>query len=166
MNSTPDTSSPSDGVVRDDEQIIAFAARLSAERGQVFTPIRQHVLKTLLESSCPLTAYDVLERLGGIGANNPPTAYRALDFLEDLGLIRKITSLRKYVVLRSGPTLGPVVFSICEACGKVREIEDSASLLTLAAQAKLSGFVTRHITVELRGICEADILAAQSRDQT
>lgn len=100
-----------------------------------------------------MTAYEVVQRLGGIGAMNAPTAYRALDFLEALGLIRKITSLRKYVVLRSGPTHEPLVFGICEACGAVQEIEDTASLNSLVVNAQTAGFATRHLTVELKGLC-------------
>jgi Fur family zinc uptake transcriptional regulator len=111
------------------------------------------VLKTLIEAGRPMTAYEVVQRLGGIGAMNAPTAYRALDFLEALGLIRKITSLRKYVVLRSGPTHEPLVFGICEACGAVQEIEDTASLNSLVVNAQTAGFATRHLTVELKGLC-------------
>ncbi len=46
------------------------------------TPVRRRVLEILLEKHRAMGAYDVLDRLAAEGfGNQPPVAYRALDFL-------------------------------------------------------------------------------------
>ena len=45
-------------------------ARQKATReGKRLTPLREHVYKLLLESPQPLGAYEILEKLDGVGAN-------------------------------------------------------------------------------------------------
>ena len=63
------------------------AERVCAKRAQKFTPIRRHVLETLLSSHRPLGAYEVIEALAkSMPRPAPITVYRALDFLIENGL--------------------------------------------------------------------------------
>lgn len=59
------------------------AARICAERGANFTPLRWRVFEALLNFGKPASAYDLMralrDELGRPVA--PPTAYRALAFL-------------------------------------------------------------------------------------
>src|SRR5262249_12281487 len=66
---------------------------LGAERGQRLTPIRRAVLAALLGSHRPLGAYEIIERLAPKGPRPAPiTAYRALEFLRQNGLVHRIES--------------------------------------------------------------------------
>ena len=55
------------------------------------------VLSVLEESSIPLSAYTILERLGEHGLRAPPQVYRALDKLLDLGLAHKLASMNSFL---------------------------------------------------------------------
>ena len=74
---------------------LSRAEALAAERGVRFTPVRRRVLEILLEAHKALGAYDVLTRLSAEGfGNQPPVAYRALEFLEEQGFAHRIRLYR------------------------------------------------------------------------
>ena len=71
-----------------------------AARGLRLTPIREQVLGLVARSGKPVKAYDLLERMQSeVGANAPPTVYRALDFLLANGFIHKLASINAFVEL-------------------------------------------------------------------
>ena len=96
------------------------------------TPNRQLVLQLLQASGKPLSAYEVLDRLREQGTQwQPPTVYRALDYLVEQGLAHYLQSIQKYVVC---PQQGCEQFSqllICVQCGQVQEAPMAPALLTL-----------------------------------
>ncbi len=67
-------------------------------------------------------AYDVLQRLAAEGfGNQPPVAYRALDFLVEQGLAHRITRLNAFAAcMHPGEDHAPV-FLICRQCNHVAE---------------------------------------------
>jgi Fur family transcriptional regulator, zinc uptake regulator len=76
---------------------MAHAERLARDRGLRLTPVRRRALEILLEEHRALGAYEVLERLAADGfGNQPPVAYRALDFLVEHGLAHRIRRLNAY----------------------------------------------------------------------
>jgi Fe2+ or Zn2+ uptake regulation protein len=80
---------------------MAIAEALCAERGQRLTPIRRKVLGVLLGSHNPLGAYEIIDRLAPKGPRPAPiTAYRALDFLRENGLVHRIESRNAFVACR------------------------------------------------------------------
>jgi Fur family transcriptional regulator, zinc uptake regulator len=84
----------SDALARADALVQASGARL--------TPVRRRVLEILLEDHRAMGAYDVLQRLAGEGfGNQPPVAYRALDFLVEQGLAHRIDIRARRMRLRS-----------------------------------------------------------------
>jgi len=98
---------------------MAVAEALCAQRGQRLTPIRRKVLGTLLASHKPLGAYEIIERLASKGARPAPiTAYRALEFLRQNGLVHRIESRNAFIACVHNHVAGAlVVFLICERCG-------------------------------------------------
>src|SRR5262245_54436437 len=82
---------------------MAVAEALCRERGQRLTPIRRSVLATLLASHKPLGAYEIIDRLApkgreGLGPRPAPiTAYRALEFLRENGLVHRIESRNAFI---------------------------------------------------------------------
>lgn len=116
---------------------------------------QQIVYTALNTSEVPLSAYDILGvddvREGGLKA--PLTIYRALDKLQELGLVHRIESLNAFVACDCGPHTHPVGFMSCKDCKKTIElpVSDCEDLLRAAADAK--GFKLDKITVELSGSC-------------
>ena len=73
------------------------AEAVTAANGARMTPVRRRVLEILLENHKALGAYDVLARLGAEGfGNQPPVAYRALEFLVEQGLAHRIQRLNAF----------------------------------------------------------------------
>jgi Fur family transcriptional regulator, zinc uptake regulator len=133
---------------------LALAEQRLADSGQRLTPVRRRVLEILLGSPRALGAYEVLERLVADGfANQPPVAYRALEFLEEQGLVHRIRRLNAFAAcMRVGEVHAPV-FLICRSCHAVAET--SAALVVDALQTAARGldFTIERSTVEAMGLC-------------
>jgi Fur family zinc uptake transcriptional regulator len=98
---------------------MATAEAVCLERGQRLTAIRRRVLDELLASHKPLGAYEIIDRLANQGTRPAPiTAYRALEFLRENGLVHRIESRNAFIAcVHDHPAGEPVVFLICEHCG-------------------------------------------------
>ena len=76
---------------------LSRAEAVTQASGARMTPVRRRVLEILLEQHKALGAYDVLARLATEGfGNQPPVAYRALEFLVDQGLAHRIQRLNAF----------------------------------------------------------------------
>jgi len=121
--------------------------------GKSLTQIRRHVLATLLKAEKPMTAYEVLASLDGVGSISPPTAYRALDFLIHLGYVKRVESLNAYIALDFGPSDGPIALFVCESCGQAKEIDAPAAISGLLKAVETAGMTTDQAAFEIRGDC-------------
>ena len=130
-------------------------ARLTGA-GQKLTPVRRSALQILLDSPRALGAYEVLERLVAAGfANQPPVAYRALEFLEEQGLVHRIRRLNAFTAcMHMGHAHAPA-FLICRACHAVAEAPAAEVSAALTAAAAGLGFVVERSTIEALGLCPA-----------
>src|SRR4030088_96003 len=117
------------------------AERVCEARAQKFTPIRRQVLQALLSSHRPLGAYEVIDELAkSMPRPAPITAYRALDFLMENGLVHRIESRNAYLACaHDHDTAAMVAFLICERCGSVGEIPAAPGAQSLTARAGASG---------------------------
>ncbi|MCM2130695.1 Fur family transcriptional regulator [Larsenimonas rhizosphaerae] len=137
------------------KNMLAAAEHRCADRGVRFTAIRQRVFELIAGSDSGLKAYDVLDRLTSEHASaRPPTVYRALDFLLELGLIHRIESLNAYVACPCPDHHRGFQLMICKQCGFVQELHDTAIAADLDAAGKREGFHIERQTIELLGICE------------
>jgi Fur family zinc uptake transcriptional regulator len=149
---------------------MAVAESLCRERGQRLTPIRRSVLATLLASHKPLGAYEIIDRLApkdregpgregsggeGLGPRPAPiTAYRALEFLRENGLVHRIESRNAFIACVHNHAAGELVaFLICERCGAVGEASSAEVTTTLTAAARAAGFTPKSPIIEISGIC-------------
>ena len=132
---------------------MAEAEQLVGAKGQKLTRIRRKVLHLLLDSEEPAKAYDLLARLDGEGAAKPPTIYRALDFLQEMGLAHKIESLNAYVACGHAKHAHSAVFIICDTCGAAEELHAVATSDAMHDDAKAAGFTVRSAVIEARGVC-------------
>lgn len=140
---------------------LARAEMLVLAQGGRLTPVRKRVLEILLESHQALGAYDVLNRLAAEGfGNQPPVAYRALDFLEEHGLAHRIRRLNAFAAcMHPGESHAPV-FLICRVCNLVAEAPGTAVGAALELAALDAGFAVERATVEATGLCPACKVAA------
>jgi Fur family zinc uptake transcriptional regulator len=136
------------------EGALAAAERLCTERGLRLTPVRRRVLELVWQRHAPIGAYEVLDLMRGDGRRvDPPTVYRALDFLRETGLVHRLESLNAYVGC-SEPEAGHAgQFLICRDCRRVAEIEDPEIARTIDASAGRLGFRVGRQTVEVTGLC-------------
>lgn len=123
------------------------------QKGQKLTPIRRKVLRLLLESSGPAKAYDLLANLDGEGAPKPPTIYRALDFLQEMGLAHKIESLNAFVACGHTGHSHSAIFLICTACGGAEELHAVSTSDALVNDSDAVGFTIQNAVIEASGIC-------------
>ncbi len=135
------------------EAFLAEAEQLIAGKGQKLTKIRRKVLHLLLDSEEPAKAYDLLAKLDGEGSAKPPTIYRALDFLQEMGLAHKIESLNAYVACGHAQHAHSAVFIICDNCGAAEELHAVATSEAMNREAQAAGFTVRSAVIEARGIC-------------
>jgi len=131
------------------------AETLCEQRGGKLTPLRKKVLTLLLQSGGPSKAYDLLAHLGEEGAAKPPTVYRSLDFLLEMGLAHKIESLNAYVACGHWKHGHAAVFLICEKCGEAGELHAHDSVKKLTQEVESVNFQMRSAVIEIRGLCES-----------
>ena len=133
---------------------LSRAEALTAATGARMTPVRRRVLEILLEEHKALGAYDVLARLAKEGfGNQPPVAYRALEFLVDQGLAHRIQRLNAFTAcVHPGEDHAPA-FLICRTCHMVAEAEATAARASLDSEAAKAGFQVERSTIEALGLC-------------
>ncbi|MES2145643.1 MAG: Fur family transcriptional regulator [Pseudomonadota bacterium] len=138
------------------EDVLGRADALATAKGVRLTPVRRRVLEILLEHHRAMGAYEVLERLVGDGfGNQPPVAYRALEFLVENGLVHRIQRLNAYLAcMHPGEAHAPA-FMICSTCNAVAEAEADAARKGLEGAAKGLGFRVERVTIEALGLCPA-----------
>ena len=139
------------------------AQEAAREKGVRMTPVRQRALEILLEEHRAMGAYEVLDRLAADGfGNQPPVAYRALEFLVENGLAHRVRRLNAFAAcMRPGEDHAPV-FLICRACGAVAEAgadEVRSALLDAAAR---HNFTVERATVEALGLCPRCVDGAEA----
>ena len=127
------------------------ACRIGRER---LTENRRAVLELLLAGHRPLGAYEIVERFDWRGRRPAPAQiYRALSFLESLGLVHRIASRNAYVACsRPGEEHG-TAFLVCERCEAVAEVDGAGLGRVVHDLAGASGFELRTHVLEAVGRC-------------
>ena len=137
------------------------AEQACINHGLRLTSLRRQVLELIWQSHAPIKAYELLEALHHDNPKAaPPTVYRALDFLQEAGLVHRIESLNAFVGCGdpSEPHLGQ--FLICQDCGAVAEINEPNITRALTREANLLGFATDEQIVEIKGRCPQCVKSA------
>jgi Fur family zinc uptake transcriptional regulator len=112
------------------------------------------VLELIWQSHKPLGAYDVLAVLAEDGHNAaPPTVYRALDFLQQHGLVHRIASLNSFVGCTHAGKNHNGLFLICRQCSNVLELTAPAVASAVSEAASAEAFSPEDVTIEVAGLC-------------
>jgi len=121
--------------------------KLSHNQGQVLAALRK--------AKEPLSAYSILDRVRASGISHPPTVYRALNELIQLGMVHRLESRSAFVACGHGACDGKAAFAICRKCQKVVEIplsqKKEAALLALSPKE----IAPERVTLEIAGLCAA-----------
>ncbi len=129
-------------------------AEMICQRQHVrLTPIRRRVLELVWQKHRPVGAYDLLEQLQQQGRVAPPTVYRALDFLQQQGLIHRLESLNAFVGCAQPQQPHQGQFLICLSCRSLAEIADPKISRAIHHSALTAGFTALNQTVEVMGLC-------------
>ena len=139
------------------ETLLTRATAICEGRGVRLTDLRRQVLGLILDRESPTGAYDLLDQLRSTrhGAA-PPTVYRALEFLQEQGLVHKLERLSAFVgCIADEDHDHAAQFLICRSCGKVTELEDHELAHALEDAAKRLGFTVGKATIEAEGQCAA-----------
>ena len=137
---------------REKTALLEEAQPLCAEAGERMTTSRLRTYELILEAPGPIKAYDVIDRFHPDGAAKPPTVYRALSFLEQMGLIHRIESLNAFVACDTRDHPHTAAFLLCDCCGSSEEIAIPA-VPEIEAAAARTGFQVKHVTLEAHGLC-------------
>jgi Fur family ferric uptake transcriptional regulator len=104
---------------------VADAATAVRQAGGRLTAARRAVLEALFAADGPVSADAIAGGLGGrVARSDPASAYRNLEWLEALGVVR-------HVHLGHGPGLyalaarGASEYLVCEGCGEVSAVDAS-----------------------------------------
>lgn len=135
-------------------QALTDARAICQQQNARLTPIRERVLELIWQSHKPLGAYDVLAELSSDGRNSaPPTVYRALDFLQQHGLVHRIASLNAFIGCTHAGENHTGMFLICRACDNVLELTAASVSTEVSNAAHEEGFRAENTTLEVAGLC-------------
>ncbi len=134
---------------------LARAEAICQERGVRLTEIRRRVLEVIWSGHRPLGAYDILATLAheNGGKPQPPTVYRALEFLQEQGLVHRVESLNAFVGCPLPDEHHRGQLLLCRACGDAVELVEEQGMNALQRSAEAMGFKVESFTVELSGLC-------------
>lgn len=136
--------------------------------GAQITPLREQVLDIVLQSEGVIKAYTVLAQMQRVSDSvvAPPTAYRALDFWADLGVLHKIPAVNGYVLCshvrhecsshchEHHQEHNSSFILVCTQCGAVDEQSLSREWGALHEAALAAGFLVQKEHVVLTGLCQ------------
>jgi Fur family transcriptional regulator, zinc uptake regulator len=143
---------------------VEVARRICGERGLRLTELRLATFGEVAENG-PVSAYRLMALLRRRLDRrvDPPTVYRALDFLMDAGLVNRLETKGAYVIRDRPGQSQPSVLLLCERCESTVELEDPELLRLIEGDAAALGFRLGSPLIECSGTCER---CTQNREAT
>lgn len=112
----------------------------------------ERVLVLLREADRPVKAYDLMSLVEPGRLLSPPTVYRALKRLVDVGLAHRVHTLDAFVPCRLLETAHEPAFLLCDVCERFDETPLGPAVREGLRSAD-TGFAPRAIALEARGSC-------------
>ena len=138
---------------------LARAEEVCQGQQERLTDNRRQVLELLLAEHRLAGAYEILERFDWKGRKPAPAQiYRALSFLETMGLVHRVASRNAYVACTSQGEGHGTVLLVCEECGIVAEPSADRLRRTVQELAGKSGFELHSHVLEVIGRCPDCVL--------
>ena len=138
------------------------AHAICQEQGAKLTQLRKQVLLLIWQSHKPLGAYTLIDMLAQSEQRRiaPPTVYRALEFLLELGLIHRINSLNAYVGCinpqshQDSAQASTNYFFICSQCSNSQEVISPLLAKNISHACADVGFSPQQQWLEVTGLCK------------
>lgn len=136
------------------DEALSVAEDTCNSHGVRLTKLRRRVLELVWTSHEPVKAYDILDILRDEHSGSAPaTVYRALEFLQEEGMVHKIESLNAYVGCGAPDHNHTSQFLICQTCGAAAEMNDIEIRNLIADKAADMGFKIDKEIIEIKGVC-------------
>ena len=134
---------------------VARAHEICVNSNVRLTSTREAILKLLWQSHQPLGAYQLQQQLTRVTDKPvaPPTIYRAIEFLIELGLAHRIPSINAFIGCPFPNSDHSNIFLICQECKTVAEITDNKVNNLLGNLTDKAKFKLNSQTIELFGLC-------------
>ena len=133
---------------------MSAASSLCDKRRVRLTALRPRGLELIWASHKPIGANAILDILKSEhGSAQPPTVYRALDFLREQGLVHRIESLNAFIGCAEPDHSHSGMFLICDRCGDAVEMAGAGIDTAMRNSAKSRGFQIQSRTIEASGLC-------------
>jgi Fur family zinc uptake transcriptional regulator len=116
---------------------------------------QREILHCLRIAKEPLGAYAILDRVRAAGIAHPPTVYRALNDLMQLGMVHRVSSRGAFVACAHGSCNSQLAFAICRKCQKVIELPLHSVQRTVLRSLSPKDMAIERVTIELAGLCRA-----------
>ena len=128
-----------------------LTAALRARGARVTTP-RLLVHRHVRRSAGHLTAEQVHGELAAtLPSISPATIYATLDLLDELGIVRRVSTPRGTAVY--DPRTEAHHHVICRRCGRMEDLEAAVDAGPAEAAAAAAGFRVDHGELQLTGLC-------------
>ena len=128
---------------------------MAKDKHQRLTRNQSLVMDALSSANAPVSAYTILDELRDAGIRAPLQVYRAVEKLQEMGLVHRLESLNAFIACKHPDCKNQeaAIFMICNACGSASEVADKALTKRLDKLAGKYAFSSNTSTVELRGTC-------------
>ncbi len=133
---------------------LARAEAVCTRSGARLTPLRRLVLELVISAGRPVGAYELLDRIRERGQKGaPPTVYRALEFLQQHGLVHRISMANAFVACSHPGDDHHALIFVCTRCGNAVELEEDRVSASVEARAEAVGFQVPGRPIEIAGTC-------------
>jgi Fur family zinc uptake transcriptional regulator len=142
------------------EQVLDRAQAICADQGAKLTDSRR-VLKVVLESTEPLSAYQIADQYRDIYGKtlSVMSVYRMLNFLKENELVHRLETTNQYLPcshISCHHSHEIPQFLICDSCKGVDEVGIRKEILKeLSANIEDTGFALAHQQLEFHGLCKS-----------
>lgn len=138
------------------DQALQAAQKVCEQKGLRLTPLRAAVLRIIARSTRPLGAYALLVLLQDeVGRKHtPPTIYRALDFLLEIGSILRVESRNAYILRDRPDRPGSPVLFLCDTCDSSVAVESPGLAELIESNAATLKFHIARPVIECSGTCD------------
>jgi Fur family transcriptional regulator, zinc uptake regulator len=143
------------------DSILNRAQAICVDQGARLTEKRRRVLQVVLESSEPLSAYQIADHYRDLYGKtlSVMSVYRMLNFLKENELVHRLETTNQYLPCSHISCRHPhevPQFLICDKCRNVDEVGIRKEILQeLSANIEDTGFALARQQLEFHGVCRA-----------
>ncbi len=124
------------------------------DRGQRVTSQRLVIHRVLAGRDQHLTAEQVLDAIADVlPGTSLPTVYATLELLEELELVRRVSTGAGAVLFDS--RVSPHAHAVCRSCGAVFDVEQRGAPTEALRRARETGFTPDYAQLVIWGTCAA-----------